>query len=103
VSRLEVSFFEDTHDEGAALIVIAAPVVLTPKAWEDATTVLLGFALLVSAWVLDFTGTQRRHPVRSSRKRCSWVSGLGPWRAHVRTEGADDEGALGFEQRDIAV
>jgi len=41
---------------GATLITLAAPVVLAPKAWEQVTTIGLGFILLVSPWVLDFSG-----------------------------------------------
>ena len=41
---------------GAALLALAAPRLLGPKAWEEATTTLLGIILLVSPWILDFTG-----------------------------------------------
>ena len=41
---------------GAALLALAAPRLLGPKAWEEATTTLLGLTLLVSPWLLDFTG-----------------------------------------------
>jgi hypothetical protein len=41
---------------GTALLALAAPRVLGPKVWEEASTALLGLALLVSPWILDFTG-----------------------------------------------
>ena len=41
---------------GAAVLALSAPILLVPKAWEHAMTTLLGLALLVSPWLLDFSG-----------------------------------------------
>lgn len=59
VLRLSGAHGEATWDTsllGAALVALAGPAVLVPKAWEKPTTILLGGVLLVSPWVLDVGG-----------------------------------------------
>ncbi|HVY82142.1 MAG TPA: SPW repeat protein [Steroidobacteraceae bacterium] len=43
---------------GVAIIVFAAIAVSIPQAWEEAINVLLGVALLVSPWALDFSAQE---------------------------------------------
>jgi len=60
---------------GAALLALSVSVLLVPKAWERATTTLLGLALLVSPWLLDYSG--QTGPVCSAVIAGVLIAGLG--------------------------
>jgi len=60
---------------GAALLALSVSVLLVPKAWEHATTTLLGLALLVSPWLLDYSG--QTGPVCSAVIAGVLIAGLG--------------------------
>jgi len=60
---------------GAVLLALSAPILLVPKAWEHATTTLLGLALLVSPWSLDYSG--QTGPVCSAVIAGVLIAGLG--------------------------
>jgi len=60
---------------GAALLALSAPILLVPKAWEHVTTTLLGLALLVCPWLLEYSG--RTGPVCSAVIAAVLIAGLG--------------------------
>lgn len=43
---------------GAAVVVFAAVAVSMPRQWEEAINVLLGIWMVISPWVLSFTGAR---------------------------------------------
>lgn len=60
---------------GGALLALSAPILLVPKAWEHATTALLGLPLLVFPWMLDFSNPTG--PVGSAVTAAVLIVGLG--------------------------
>jgi len=63
---------------GAALMLLVAPQLLAPKAWEEVTTAVLGLALVVAPWMLDFSN--RTGPACSAVIAGILMVTLGGWR-----------------------
>jgi len=63
---------------GAALMLLVAPQLLAPKAWEEVTTAVLGLALVVAPWMLDFSN--RTGPACSAVIAGILMVMLGGWR-----------------------
>lgn len=62
---------------GAAIVVFAGTAAFEPKTWEEAITVVLGLAVMVSPWILSFA--PGLSPITSAEIAGIVVTVLGIW------------------------